>query len=73
MSLREELGCCVNSFFNNTEVNEGSTPEALSYDLWSRCNVQPVTEECRSTIQLPQIEVDPTCDAPVFLEGSIES
>ena len=71
VSLREGPGCCINSI-NNTEINEGLTPDIFSYDLWSRCNVQPVTEQCRS-VPLPQTEVDPSCDSSIFLEENIET
>ncbi len=56
MDARSELGCCVNAL-------NRSTSAALNYSLWSDCDVEPVTKECRtSTIKLRSIPIDPTCN-----------
>ena len=61
LSTRSELGCCANVF--NDSVLYGNTAQ-FSYSLWSRCNVEQVTEECRpSTIRLsPTTSLDSTCN-----------
>ena len=73
MSLREELGCCINSFNTTGLLAALMISEAFSYDLWSRCEVEPVTEQCRNNIRLPQTDVDPTCDAAVLLDEATEN
>ncbi len=61
VDARSELGCCFNAF-------NMSTSAALNYSL---CNVEPVTEECRtSTIKLRSIPIDPTCNNVSLLQRS---
>ena len=53
MDARGELGCCFNAL-------NMSASAILDYPL---CDVEPVTEECRtSTIKLRSIPIDPTCN-----------
>ncbi len=55
VDARSELGCCFNAL-------NMSASSILNYDL-SDCDVEPVTEECRtSTIKLRSIPIDPTCN-----------
>ncbi len=53
VDARSELGCCFNAL-------NMSASAILDYSL---CNVEPVTEKCRtSTIKLRSIPIDPTCN-----------
>ena len=45
MAIRNELGCCVNAFFNNTALYATFAP-VLSYPLWSMCDVDPPNSTC---------------------------
>ena len=55
---RARYGCCVN-IFNDTLFLSSDEAVAFSYSLWSRCDVEPVPEECAAAFRLPA--VDPTC------------
>ena len=45
-SIRDELGCCINAFYNNTVTYALFAP-VLSYSLWSSCGVaQPNDTSC---------------------------
>lgn len=56
-SLKNNLGCCINSILNTT-LNPLSTTNSLSSlfsaSLWRRCNVA-TTPKCSNGITLPQI------------------
>ena len=57
---RARYGCCV-TIFNDTRTLSADEAVAFSYPLWSRCGVEPVTEECApSSFNMPA-EIDPTC------------
>ncbi len=59
--IRGELGCCINVYFNNS-ASLFFTPGPFLNSVWTRCGVEPITEQCTpSTIELPQVQVDPTC------------
>ncbi len=66
--IRSELGCCVNLFFNNS-ASSFFTPGPFLNSVWTRCGVEPITEQCNNTLKLPQVQVDPTCRTPgIFAE-----
>jgi hypothetical protein len=48
MTIRNELGCCTNAFFNNTLYT--SLAPALSYSLWSRCGVEQPNSTCEGAL-----------------------
>ena len=59
MRLREELGCCLNLMYNTSNFGPLllNNPNPLTSALWSRCGVEPITEECTpSTVELPDSE-----------------
>lgn len=61
-TVRSTQGCCVN-VFNATAQRFRDSDKMALYDhaLWSRCEVEPVSEQCPpSTFQLPN-KTDPTC------------
>ena len=63
MTVRDQLGCCVNIF------NESSNIPLFSYSLWLDCGVQQVNETClSSTVTLHPTRVDPICTDAVFLQ-----
>ena len=64
-TIRAELGCCVNAY--NTTDLENSDQFVYNSALWSVCDVEPVTEQCASSFDLPT-EIDTTCDARDFQE-----
>ncbi len=66
---RSELGCCVHAF-NATILDIDDRKEEFAYSLWSKCNVEPVTQEC---FTLPPTPVDPTCDEAAHLAARLES
>ena len=45
MTIRSELGCCVNAFYNNTLYAE-LFGAVLSYSLWSSCGVEQPNRTC---------------------------
>ncbi len=49
LAIRDELGCCINAFYNNTALYAVYNP-VLSYPLWSRCNVEPPNSTCDGEI-----------------------
>ena len=60
-TIRAELGCCANVL---NDTNFGTVATVFNNSLWSLCNVEPVTEECEpGPITLPEIDIDPDCDA----------
>ena len=64
-NLRAELGCCVNAY--NTTDSESSDQFVYSYALWSLCDVEPVTERCTPSFDLPN-GTDITCNPLSFEE-----
>ena len=54
-NLRAELGCCVNVYntTDNITDSESSDQFVYSYALWSLCDVEPVTERCTPSFDLP--------------------
>ena len=66
MLLRDELGCCLNLEFNST-LSPVYSPSVFTPELWSRCNVEPVTEECTpSTVQLASVQGRPCSDSELL-------
>ncbi len=62
ISTRSELGCCIQSAYNDSTVPIFYTPIPYAYSLWSSCGVEPVTQGCPpSTVTLSPTPVDPTC------------
>lgn len=65
---RNQLDCCIN-VFNNTDPIR--VPQ-YAYSLWSGCDVEPVTHECQpSTVNLPPVQLDPTCDDAAGAERAV--
>ena len=62
-NIRAELGCCVNAYnttiFGNSDQN--SDQFVYSWSLWSLCGVEPVTERCTPSFDLPT-GTDATCN-----------
>ena len=53
MLVKTNMGCCANLIFNNT-LSQLNTPAVFNPLLWSSCNVEPITEECRSSpVEVP--------------------
>ena len=46
MTIRNNLGCCFNAFFNNSEIYSAIFPLTLSYALWSSCGMEPPNRTC---------------------------
>ncbi len=58
ISARNQLGCCINFFNDSTTIDQH-----YAYSLWSGCGVDLVTQECQpSTVNLPPVQLDPTCN-----------
>ena len=70
MLIRNELGCCINLFWNSTSSGI-FRPGAFNNSLWTTCGVAPVTETCSSSpISLDTTtDIDSNCD---FAEEEIE-
>ena len=68
-NIRAELGCCVNAY--NTTDSESSDRFVYSYALWSLCNVEPVTERCTPSFDLPT-GTDITCN-PLSIQEQLIS
>ena len=64
-NIRTQLGCCVNAY--NTTDSESSDRFVYSYALWSLCDVEPVTERCTPSFDLPT-GTDVTCNPLSFQE-----
>ena len=64
-NIRTQLGCCVNAY--NTTDSESSDQFVYSYALWSLCDVEPVTEQCTPSFDLPT-GTDITCNPLSFQE-----
>ncbi len=47
-TIRDELGCCTNAFFNNTLY--ATLAPVLSYSLWSRCGVEQPNSTCEGAL-----------------------
>ena len=64
VQTREELGCCIN-LLNNSRISSEEELKDFNYTLWSLCDVEPVTEECRlGPIQLtPTVLMINDCDS----------
>lgn len=45
LEIRSNLGCCINAFYNNSQIYALVGP-VLSYSLWSSCNVDPPSSTC---------------------------
>ena len=64
---RARYGCCV-TLFNDTLFLSSDEAVAFSYPLWSRCGVEPVTEECAPSSFVMPAGIDPTCTEEVLIE-----
>ena len=61
MNIRNELGCCINVILNDT-YSPFYNPTAFRYSLWASCGVEPVPNDCMSTlIQRPPTSRDLSC------------
>lgn len=49
-TIRNNLGCCVNTFFNNTEILGVIFEDILDYYLWSNCSVEPPNSTCNGEL-----------------------
>lgn len=58
-TTRARLGCCVNALNISSEMDS-----AFRYPLWSLCGLEPVTEQCTSSFDLPTSHSDLTCTEP---------
>ena len=53
-SLKNQLGCCLNSIYNTTaNPGFGAIRQYLSYSLWQQCNVVPPSA-CTNGLAVPQ-------------------
>ena len=50
LSIRNDLGCCINTFFNNTALYTPIFGPVLSYTLWSGCGVEPPNSTCEGEL-----------------------
>ena len=48
MTIRSELGCCTNAFFNNTLY--ATFAPVLSYSLWTNCGVEQPNSTCEGAL-----------------------
>ena len=69
-SINEELGCCINTIYNNSN-SIFNTPDSFRFSLWSRCGIQPVPKCPPSKIRVIPSHVDPTCDFNSFQDRII--
>lgn len=63
-AIRTRLGCCISIFNDSTSVFAHLRPFRNS--LWSLCGVEPVTEQCTSSIDLTGIQADKTCTLQAY-------
>lgn len=79
-SLRGDFGCCLNSIFNGTlaKVHPDSSIRVLlpylSYDLWSRCGVDP--PGCCDSLHMPPVTPTPIMTpimTPTAIPTTLES
>ena len=66
-TIRNQLGCCINTVFNLTGPDQFTTVEvAFSYSLWSRCGVAPISTTCNFSITY-EVSSDPeSSDCTLF-------
>jgi hypothetical protein len=50
MTIRNNLGCCLNTFFNTTEILGVIFGDILDYSLWSNCSVEPPNSTCNGEL-----------------------
>ena len=66
MLLRDRLGCCINTIYNNS-LSILYTPGPFTYALWTGCSVPPPNETCSATtVSIPEAQIDPSCTTEVF-------
>ena len=63
---RSKLGCCISIFNDSTSLLSNRLPFRNS--LWSLCDVEPVTQQCPSTIAETHIKASPKCTNLVYSE-----
>ena len=49
-AIRENLGCCINAVVNDTASVYSFASSAFTYDLWSRCDVDPPSSTCSGSL-----------------------
>jgi len=74
MGIRDALGCCVNSFFNESTDHDGIPSlyrrDEFSYALWSNCGVETVTDECTASIvQVRRNDISPDASGNYVAEN----
>lgn len=64
MTIRNELGCCTNAFYNSTGLYEELFGPLLDYTLWSSCDVDLPNSTCDGALSftLPATPLR-TCNA----------
>jgi hypothetical protein len=67
--LSSELGCCINSFYNNTGSHFGYLAPLFSYKVFSACDVPTITEQCVPEFDPETIDVVNTNDNCSYAEG----
>lgn len=68
LMFRDEMGCCVNHEFNST-LSPVYNPSVFTSELWSSCNVQPITAQCTpSTVQLNQTQGASICSTSDLIQ-----
>lgn len=63
MNLRDQLGCCLNLYFNNT-LAFADFGQTFSYSFWRNCGIEPLLADQNCTAQPKVIipSVDRECD-----------
>jgi hypothetical protein len=67
--LSSELGCCINSFYNNTGSHFGYLAPLFSYRVFSACDVPTITDQCVPEFDPETIDVVNTNDNCSYAEG----
>ena len=72
MNIRNELGCCINVILNDTS-SRFYNPTVFRYSLWASCGVEPVPNDCMSTLIQRPTSIDPSCTPSDYIQrvGSI--
>ena len=67
MNIRNELGCCINVILNDTS-SPFYNPTAFRYSLWASCGVEPVPNNCMSTLIRRPTSIDPSCTLSDYIQ-----
>ena len=63
--LKENLGCCINNFFNGTHLSQ-PVPAVVDYQVWNTCNISLPSNRCDNGLIIDNFSTFHRCSDAEF-------